>query len=593
MKNQYIEAARAIQAWMIKGEMRPGDPLPSSRSLAAQLGFTANITERACQDLISKRLLTRTGYKLFMGAGTPSHDSSLGTVYVVSYWDGFNRVAGRILAERGVNHRAVELTHEKHLNPIPALRKIFAEKPAGVILWMPIWRDGLASTLTSAKIPMVICTAAAPEDLPLTVVGPDNYGFTAKALRHLQGLGHRRIAYIHTDPISPLNRVFAEHYRNCYRNACLNLGLKESASAIWHVKSPELLRDTLLAECKKHPEVTALFARSHDAAMAKRLFRVPKELSVVGIGASTSMTTAAFPDGDKTMVLWACTNLISQIQTIASGCPAPLPHHALFVPALIDNGSTRALTLKESNIKTPGGKNRPGQIPSASPWESWRRTYSYLKKRGESNWRQLDLTKLANHSMTREHGWLGDAPLLYFSPGLRSIHGVPFQVIDENRNGGHAVVTFLSPRTHSTGKQQLPSTVRLPLGARVKSLYFLHGCGWARLVRFAEYIMHFKDGKASTVPLTSFGFSPQLTRNRAGSPKPNIHDWWPLGEPRDFPHAKHATIFNPADPAEFERYLYTLEWINPRPKEEISHIEVRVDPKAGPTLALIAVTALL
>ena len=61
----------------------------------------------------------------------------------------------------------------------------------------------------------------------------------------------------------------------------------------------------------------------------------------------------------------------------------------------------------------------------------------------------------------------------------------------------------------------------------------------------------------------------------------------------DYPHAHHVTIFNPADPIEYERYLYTLEWLNPRPMDEISEIEVRVDPKAGPTLALIAVTALI
>ena len=55
----------------------------------------------------------------------------------------------------------------------------------------------------------------------------------------------------------------------------------------------------------------------------------------------------------------------------------------------------------------------------------------------------------------------------------------------------------------------------------------------------------------------------------------------------------HAAVFNPADPMEYERYLYTIEWINPRPKDEISHVEVRVDSKAGPTLSLIAVTALV
>ena len=55
----------------------------------------------------------------------------------------------------------------------------------------------------------------------------------------------------------------------------------------------------------------------------------------------------------------------------------------------------------------------------------------------------------------------------------------------------------------------------------------------------------------------------------------------------------HAIVFNQADPTEYERYLYTLEWINPRPKDEVDFIEIRVNPKAGPTLALIAITALL
>jgi hypothetical protein len=52
-------------------------------------------------------------------------------------------------------------------------------------------------------------------------------------------------------------------------------------------------------------------------------------------------------------------------------------------------------------------------------------------------------------------------------------------------------------------------------------------------------------------------------------------------------------VFNRAEPGIHERLLYSLEWINPEPEEEIATIEVRVDPKAGPTLALIAITALL
>jgi hypothetical protein len=273
--------------------------------------------------------------------------------------------------------------------------------------------------------------------------------------------------------------------------------------------------------------------------------------------------------------------------------PARPPHHTLFSPELIDRGSTRALKQTEPDAKAKAWKVSSEQPPSISPWESLRRIYPFLNKSLSHGWQQFDLSQLANHSITREHGWLGNVPLLHFSPGLRSIHGVPFRVIDENLNGGRAVVTFLSPQTHSTQGKTLPKKVKLPVSRRVKALYFLHGCGWANSLPFAKYIMHFKNGKASTVPLIPFGPSSQLALKHLGRLKPNIQDWWPLSEPQDFPHAMHAVVFNAADPMEYERYLYTLEWINPRPGDEVSHVEVRVDPKAGTTLALIAVTALL
>jgi hypothetical protein len=74
---------------------------------------------------------------------------------------------------------------------------------------------------------------------------------------------------------------------------------------------------------------------------------------------------------------------------------------------------------------------------------------------------------------------------------------------------------------------------------------------------------------------------------------PNLQDWWEGYPQVDFSHAHRVTVFDPANPGAYERTLYTLEWINPRPEEALTFIEVKVDPKAGPTLALIAVTALL
>ena len=155
-------------------------------------------------------------------------------------------------------------------------------------------------------------------------------------------------------------------------------------------------------------------------------------------------------------------------------------------------------------------------------------------------------------------------------------------------------MTFKSPHTHSNKGTPLPSNVKLKLHKTVKALYFLHACGWVKWQEpFAEYIVHFKNGRTSKNPLIPVGSSRHPSHKQSTRLKPNIQDWWRSEEAQDFPHAMYAMVYNPAVPLEYERLLYTLEWINPHPKEEISFIEIEVDPNAGPTLALIAVTALL
>ena len=357
---------------------------------------------------------------------------------------------------------------------------------------------------------------------------------------------------------------------------------------------------------RRNPKVTAIFANSACAALAAKTFKVPEEISVVSFldrapQSPPPMTAVAVREPAEAIALWACSEIISRIQVLEQGRPMPPPRQVLFVPELILRQSTRALARRAKEkaggpaIGPIGPMGRIGGMGStaASPWDSWSKTYAYLKRSRSRNWRQFDLSKLANHSMTREHGWLGADPLLHFPPGLRSIHGVPFHVIEETLNGGRAVVTFRSPHTHSTEGKELPASAKLLLGGRVKALYFLHGCGWAdKPVRFAEYQVHFQSGKAASIPLVPFGPSPSIALKLHGRLKPNLQDWYSLLEHPDFPHAKSVTVVNPADPEAYDRYLYTLEWINPQPKEEVTHIEVRVDPEAGPTLALIAVTAL-
>ena len=409
------------------------------------------------------------------------------------------------------------------------------------------------------------------------------------SVRHLVEHGHRDIAF--ACDMTPWNN-HQEDFED-YRKVCLQFNLKSSASTIWKVdlEIETEARSTLIKYHKEYPDVTAILAHDRLAVHAMKTFQVPKNLSVISLYGpqDSAATTVELRNTEHTVYLWTCTQLIAQIQNLQSGLPAVPPFHTLFVPDLIDRGTTRTLPQKTNLAE----KIRSHENARQSPWDSWRKTYPFCKNSNSNNWVQIDLTHLTNHSMTKEHGWLGKDPLLHFRPGQRSMHGVPFQVIDERHNEGCAVVTFRSPRTHTTGQKKLPTKVNIPIGRCVRALYFLHGCGFARPVPFAKYTMHFKNGKSANIPLIPIGSSLAQARKQLGKLKPNIQDWWLGFEQQDFPHAKYATVYDPANPTEYERTLYTLEWINPDPQEEVSHIEIRVDPKAGPTLALIAVTALL
>ena len=595
MKIQYHDAARAIQNWIAKQKLQPGERLPPARLLSEQIGFRQSTTELACNFLIVRRILNRTGYKLILSNPLPASPVN-SMVYVVSYWEGFIPIVGRILTERGMKYRGEVLSEFKNKNPIPALSKIFAEKPAGVILWMPQWYDGLETTLQSEKTPIAICADGAPLNVNLNIGGMDLYRGTEKALKYLHDLGHRQIAVLNIFNPTGNDLEITEHYRSI----CLKLNLKQSASNLWLLPSltEDIALKTLQKHRKLHPTVTALFTTSVFIRFLPKNFNIPNELSVICLYDFANsekhkppITTVGIPTDGKYSSLWACTEIISHIQAIQLERPLPPPHQTLFVPTLTIRGSTKAIPPSDQAPTKARNKIEP-KPTRISPWESWRKSYPSLQT-GEHQWKQLNLTQFANHSMTKEHGWLGADPLLYFPPGSRLIHGVPFEVIHEKRNQGKSVITFQSPHAHSTGKNQLPISVQLPVDDCVKALYFLHGCGWGENTSFAEYIIHFKTRKTIKIPLIPLGSPQTSTRKRPTSLKPNIQDWWPGFKPQDFPHAMYVTVFNPENPQEYECNLYTLEWINPLPHEEVNFIEVRVDPKAGPTLALIAVTALI
>jgi len=593
VKSQFPIAAQVLQNWIVARKFHPGTRLPSAEKMAKQFGFTPATMLRATQTLISGGFLHRNGYKLAVAHTQTTTPSFQGIVYIVacSSDDSFVRGVERILSGRGIPYRSIDIPPSKSATVSRILTKIASEKPAGIILRMADSAESLEPWLKTTSLPVVVY-AQGLHQTAKSSAQIDECRATEIALRHLHELGHRQIALF----FASHNSASAEKVK-FYKAACFTLGLKESIENVWYTDlfREDLIREALLTAHRRHPEVTAILARDEIAARITRIFPVPQKISVIGFGDADSgwntrppLTTIALRDPEA-LARWACTDLIEQMHALQSEKNRRVASTALFVPELTLRKSTRPITTRKTLHRRPD--KCPTRLPH--PSETWQNVYPFLKKKSKVEWHPLDLSQQANHSMTRHHGWLGREPLEHFPPGLRSIHGVPFQVLNEERNGGHAVITFRSPRSHSAKGKLLPTEVHVKVNLRPKALYFLHGCAYAKPVPFAEYIMHFVSGRESSVPLVPLGLTRGTAPNVPKHLQPNLQDWWYEYEQQDFPHAHRASVFDVSDPTAYERTLYSLQWINPRPKDEVTSIEVRVAPEAGPILALISVTALL
>ena len=192
---------------------------------------------------------------------------------------------------------------------------------------------------------------------------------------------------------------------------------------IWRpeVREFEAVRETVLAGLHRHPEVTAFTCDTPIACFAAQFLSIPEEMSVIGLGEepkeaeiSLHPTTVGLPN-PQCIALWASTEMITRLQAVQAGRPMKSGNQVLFVPSLRVRQSTRAIATKGR----PGEQLKTPASPGPDPWATWRKVYPYIKKIHSCNWMQLDLSKLANHSMLRHHGWLGAEPLEYFPAGLR------------------------------------------------------------------------------------------------------------------------------------------------------------------------------
>ena len=207
----------------------------------------------------------------------------------------------------------------------------------------------------------------------------------------------------------------------------------------------------------------------------------------------------------------------------------------------------------------------------------------------------LDPGPVFNRQFAHEHGWTGEHPLANMPRGRQKIHGVPFHIAGGTFSEKSDCLVMRSIRARTGGGKPLPERVTIPVGRKARAVYVLHGCGYAeRPGAFAWYEFHFANGKILKVPVVSRGSDPAPGASGKKIRGANIQDWWP-GPVRPQFQARHArkyVVTDNGNPLSYERYLYTLEWVNPDSGNRLKSIVIRSDPGAEATLGVLAITLL-
>jgi len=589
-----------------QAEGKRGQPFPTEKVLAAEWGVSQAAVNRAALRLIAAGRLRREGYKLLPVAATTV--SLVGArLAVLSHramrFPGIAEEAAR----RGV--RVEEFYYIGRDTLRNALQRVIQHRYDGVITRVTDsdWEwDSETAELDRLRIPYVIAEEAPSGH---NLAAEDLRNAAAQLVGHLFTHGHRELVCVCS--LRRLARSGA--VRLGFEEACLRLGLTSAARNVFEITShtPEAVRTEFQRIRRTCPLTSAVvlfdpeMLKSFVAAMRKDGLKVARDLSLVVVGDSVEVRTTEPPVTcvafDSKCLAHLALDLVCQQMLEVRRLARVPPRQRLRLEGTLRERSSVATLQTLPSARTDEaarGANRLARVwPHAieqrlrEAAETWQWPHRLVEHGAPGAFVPIDLSALVNRSLRRPHGWLGHLPLLHLGSGLLRIHGVDFSLLDERTNRGRSVVVLRSSRFPPTSRRSLPDQLVLPVGRKVRAVYFLHGCGYAgERVPFAWYEFRQQGKPPVQIPLVARGVGPAHSPD---TPPANIQDWWPEFPQFNADGVRHVVVTENGDPFAYERYLYSFEWANPAPGVVLDEIRVRSNPVVPTTLGLLAVTLLL
>lgn len=283
----YLTVSNVMREAIDSGQFLPGQRLPSTKDLAAELNVSLVTAHRAMRELVRSGAVHRT-----KGRGTVVHQRYLERKQAIARTrlgmilpppdalDGYYRV--RVL--EGCSNAAQQLN-------IDLLILGFGEDVRnecnGLLMLSPT-PEQLEATSTARRHKPVLAIGARCSKNSISWIDIDSAEMGRHAVSHLYDLGHRSLGYIGGDE----NVRHAEQRWSGFLGACEQRGIvprDQSVIRSLSYRLDERERMALIRTLSGPNRPTAIFAASYDFAMdmyeAARTvgLRVPQDLSFVGV----------------------------------------------------------------------------------------------------------------------------------------------------------------------------------------------------------------------------------------------------------------------------------------------------------------------
>lgn len=301
----YKQLKDSIIKQIERGELRPGDRVPSENELARDAGVSRITTKQALAELAQDGWVYRVrGKGTFVARALPRDERATrrGIGIFVPHLN--NPYATRIIlgVESELAKEGYHLIFRSGGTPqdeVDSVRDLLRAGIAGLIMWPApgVYINEELVRLRLARFPIVLVDRYL-RGLQVDCAQSDNLRGGFVATKHLLDLGHRQIAYAAR---SFRNVTSVEERHLGYQAALRAAGVIPRDDHLWIIPHDVDWTNWLKAHLDQHPNVTAIFCENDSIAVelleSARVLgvRVPQDLSLVGFDDADQVDQAHVP----------------------------------------------------------------------------------------------------------------------------------------------------------------------------------------------------------------------------------------------------------------------------------------------------------